>query len=79
MTGVRSSQFANISINGGTAGGNRASQFAMISLAAPLANTRAMQFALITLVANGENYQPLGPAIQLGCWTPCANLAFNGE
>lgn len=38
----------------------------------------ASQLGIIAVVANGQLVQPLGPVIQLSCWTPCGVLLWNG-
>jgi hypothetical protein len=82
MTSLRSSQLGSIAIGSPpTAAGLRASQLGSIAVGAPPAaiGLRASQFGVIAVIANGQNFQPLGPVVSLGCWTPCGNLAYNGE
>jgi hypothetical protein len=58
----------------------QSSQLGSISL---LSNPAALglnvsQLGTIAVVANGQLVQPLGPPIQLSCWTPCGVLLWNG-
>lgn len=63
MTSLRSSQLFTVSVS-----------------AAPVAaGLRSSQLMVVAVIANGKTYKPLGPAVQLGCWTPCGNLMWNGE
>jgi hypothetical protein len=82
MTDLRVSQFGSIAVGSPpVAVGLRASQLASIAVGSPPAaiGMRASQLAVIAVIANGQTFQPLGPVVGLGCWTPCGNLAWNGE
>lgn len=59
----------------------RQSQYALINvMGAPAATgVRLSQLAIIMVVANGKEFQQLGPVINLNCWTPCGVLAWNGS
>jgi hypothetical protein len=72
MTGLRNSQLATISVEGGT-GKLAASQLASISVLSNPAATglRASQLFAIIVISNGKNLLPLGPAFKLACWQPC--------
>lgn len=74
MSNIRSSQLSLISV-GGTGGDVRASQLALIAVETPEIPINASQLALIVVSANGQEYIELGPAIGLGCWSPCGELA----
>jgi hypothetical protein len=81
MTNLRGSQLASIAVAANpAAGGLRASQLASIAVASnPAAiGLRVSQLCTIAVIANNEKYQSMGPVIDLGCWTPCSNLMFNG-
>ena len=81
MTNLRSSQFGSVAVTANSiSGGLRSSQFGAVAIAAnPAAvGLRCSQFAVLAVVANNTEYQGLGPVVQLGCWTPCSNLMFNG-
>jgi hypothetical protein len=80
MTTPRNSQLSLISVQGPPIVPAAASQMALISVQGPpFAPSEISQFALVIVSANGKRNQTLGPALQLSCWTPCANLAYNGE
>lgn len=82
MTTLRNSQLASLSVVSNPAAiGLRASQLAVLSAMAPpfAVGLNASQIAVISVIANGQSFQPLGPVVGLGCWTPCANLAYNGS
>jgi hypothetical protein len=59
----------------------RSSQLFTVSVAAPPAavGLRSSQLMVVAVIANNKTILPLGPAIGLGCWTPCGNLMWNGE
>jgi hypothetical protein len=81
MTDLRSSQLGAISVDGGTSPNLDASQLGSIGVISnpAAAGMNASQFAVIAVIANGQSFIPLGPVTKLGCWTPCANLMYNGE
>lgn len=58
----------------------QASQLGLISISSPpvAASLDCSQLGVIILMANNTTFLPLGPVVGLGCWTPCANLAYNG-
>jgi len=80
MTALRSSQLNTVSVSGGP-GNLRASQLLTISVSSAPAATglRVSQLVTISVIANNYVFQPLGPVVGLGCWTPCGNLIWNGS
>jgi hypothetical protein len=72
MTSLRSSQLANVAVEGGTAHLD-ASQMAAVSVLSnpAAAGLRASQLFVVSVIANGKNILPLGPVLRLPCWQPC--------
>lgn len=82
MTTLRNSQLAGIGVAANpAAAGMRSSQMAAIGVASnpAAAGLRFSQLVAIAVTANGSEYKELGPAIALGCWTPCGTLLYNGR
>jgi hypothetical protein len=79
MTTFRNSQLGTVSAVGGAADLLVSQLVAMpVMENQPAVAIRVSQLAVITIVANGSNFQPLGPVVKLGCWTPCGVLMWNG-
>lgn len=82
MTTLRNSQLVAVSVGSNpTAAGLRVSQLATVSISTnpPAAGLRISQLVAVAVIANGQNFQQLGNPVNLGCWTPCGVLAYNGE
>lgn len=77
MTNIRNSQLTDIAVVTG-ASNIRVSQLVNYAVNANGPSTvRVSQLACYAVVANGRDFKALGPVVGLGCWTPCANLAYN--
>lgn len=79
MTDILNSQLGTIAImSPPTAGGMNASQLGVIGVMAPpfAAGMEASQLGVIAVIANDKSFQPLGPPVDLGCWSPCNNHIF---
>lgn len=80
MTDIRLEQVGAITVDGGTVASPEIQQLGTIVVAQNVASTpEIQQLGIIVVASNGVRCVSLGPAIGLGCWSPCGTLLAQGN
>lgn len=81
MTTISNTQLSTIAIAGGTAALPEIEQLSSVIVGSnpSAANADIIQLATIIVGTIGQRYVSLGPAIGLGCWSPCGTLLAQGN